>query len=238
MKLIASYEPSLQKPNRSVVTQHITINPARPRFKITTEAVLKAIDLHNNVAEDNVYFSVNDTWVKLKDLFPDGQKPPAAVASKVALPSTAIGKEIKHYPLPVQRHQGYRKRDGYATVTLNFWLDEKPQVATLQLKEPDQGESLKKAVVLEAVKKLPTLPGKFESTDSSRVFIKTGHKIQDQSLGHASHPAFKRIDEEAISSKDGKYDLLLLAGTVSRSWKPEARAGRSRTGTRLCTNCS
>eukprot|EP00918_Siedleckia_nematoides_P067359 GHVU01146612.1.p1 GENE.GHVU01146612.1~~GHVU01146612.1.p1 ORF type:complete len:232 (-),score=12.97 GHVU01146612.1:17-712(-) len=231
MKLIASYRPILNKSQRSV------FSPCSSRT-ISTGAVLRAIYFHKNVAEDDVMFWVNDAWVKPKDLFPDGQEPPVDVGSDVSLPIMATGTKTNLHPLRVTSHQGYRKRDGYVTVTLNFWLDEKPQVATLQLKEPDQGESLKKAVVLEALKQVLPLQGKFESTDSSRVFIKTGHKIQDQSLGHASHPAFEPIDEEAISSKDGKYDLLLLAGTVSRSWKPEARAGRSRTGTRLCTNCS
>eukprot|EP00918_Siedleckia_nematoides_P095576 GHVU01209796.1.p1 GENE.GHVU01209796.1~~GHVU01209796.1.p1 ORF type:complete len:105 (+),score=9.42 GHVU01209796.1:298-612(+) len=52
----------------------------------------------------------------------------------------------------------------------------------------------------------------------------------------ASNRVFKVMKPEEDYSDDNTYDLLLLAGTVSRSWKPEARAGRSRTGTCLCPN--
>eukprot|EP00918_Siedleckia_nematoides_P095577 GHVU01209797.1.p2 GENE.GHVU01209797.1~~GHVU01209797.1.p2 ORF type:complete len:102 (+),score=2.81 GHVU01209797.1:385-690(+) len=75
-----------------------------------------------------------------------------------------------------------------------------------------------------------------------KVFLTTELRYRESRLmnPNPSMHVFKEIPTDLIKEftklEDNTYHLLLLKGSVSRSWKPEARAGRSRTGTCLCPN--
>eukprot|EP00918_Siedleckia_nematoides_P095569 GHVU01209783.1.p1 GENE.GHVU01209783.1~~GHVU01209783.1.p1 ORF type:complete len:177 (+),score=14.47 GHVU01209783.1:61-591(+) len=164
--------------------------------------------------------------------------------SYVDLPKAVIGKKIDRvYQVKLERHEGKDDFDWYATVKLHFWrttmLEEKPHEVTLKMERPNKDKLFDEKGVLEELKtQVPELGSDWQGW---RVFISTTPRYDaNLTLMNPSDTeyVFKYLDQmnQLDISKDTEYHLLLLAGTVSRSWKPEARAGRSRTGTCLCPN--
>eukprot|EP00918_Siedleckia_nematoides_P067347 GHVU01146596.1.p1 GENE.GHVU01146596.1~~GHVU01146596.1.p1 ORF type:complete len:148 (-),score=8.12 GHVU01146596.1:53-496(-) len=125
------------------------------------------------------------------------------------------------------------------TVRLHFWLEEKQKLATVEVNEPENGEALDEKAVMAAFAKQQS--DLYAQVKNWRVFLTTEGRYERHMLvwmRTESEHIFKKTETDlrAYKSRNDTYHLLLLEGNVSRSWKPEARAGRSRTGTCLCPN--